>query len=171
MFPSSFHVLLLSSLLSAFLSRTTTALMTPTAIQDRSFSTSLHQRTLPSALFSSSVVVDDAPTRSIPTSPASTRPGHGHLDRQRTQRTTNYDQQLWEVKVYNDNINTHEWVARCLVMVVAQTEWQAYQTTKLAHQQGEACLGIWEQELAQRYVEGLSQQGIVVDMFPVNDFQ
>ena len=28
-----------------------------------------------------------------------------------------------------------------------------------------------EQELAQRFVEGLSQQGLVVDMFPVNDFQ
>jgi ATP-dependent Clp protease adapter protein ClpS len=113
-----------------------------------------------------SSVVIDAPTKAVPSIP-STRPTR----EQQKSRSHNYEQHLWEVKVYNDNVNTHEWVARCLVMVVAQTEWQAYQTTKLAHQQGEACLGIWEQELAQRYVDGLSQQGLIVDMFPLGDLQ
>lgn len=144
--------------------------MTPTA-HPPALSSSFRQRIFSSAPSSSSVVVNDALTRALPTSVVTAKPIHEQQERRRTHRTTHYDQQLWEVKVYNDNINTHEWVARCLVMVVAQTEWQAYQTTKLAHQQGEACLGIWEQELAQRFVEGLSQQGLVVDMFPVNDFQ
>ncbi len=78
---------------------------------------------------------------------------------------------LWEVRVYNDNINTHEWVARCLVVIADATEWQAYQTTKAAHQEGDAFLGLYEKEIAEIYTEGLRQQGIIVRMFPVGDFQ
>lgn len=78
---------------------------------------------------------------------------------------------LWEIRVYNDEINTHEWVARCLVVVAGATEWEAYQTTKLAHQEGEAFLGLYEKEVAEFYTQGLAQQGITVRMFPVGDFQ
>lgn len=78
---------------------------------------------------------------------------------------------LWEVRVYNDEINTHEWVARCLVVVAGATEWQAYLTTKMAHQEGEAHLGLYEKEIAEVYTEGLREQGILVRMFPCGDFQ
>lgn len=78
---------------------------------------------------------------------------------------------LWEIRVYNDEINTHEWVARCLVVVAGATEWEAYQTTKIAHREGEAFLGLYEKEVAEFYTAGLSQQGITARMFPVGDFQ
>jgi len=78
---------------------------------------------------------------------------------------------LWEIRVYNDEINTHEWVARCLVVVAGATEWEAYLTTKIAHQEGEAHLGLYEKEVAEYYTQGLGQQGITVRMFPVGDFQ
>lgn len=78
---------------------------------------------------------------------------------------------LWEVRLYNDKYNTHEWVARCLVVVAGTSEWQAYLTTKQAHTEGEAFLGLYEKEIAELYTEGLREQGIIVRMFPVGDFQ
>jgi ATP-dependent Clp protease adapter protein ClpS len=78
---------------------------------------------------------------------------------------------LWEVRLMNDKFNTHEWVARCLVVVVGTTEWQAYKTTKQAHTEGEAFLGLYEKEIAELYTQGLREQGLVVRMLPVSDFQ
>lgn len=123
------------------------------------------------------VVIEAPITKTIPTTtpiiPTRTQPDEKRTTRRSHDSNQNRreEEDLWEVKVYNDNINTHEWVARCLVVVASQSEWQAYQTTKLAHLHGEACLGVWEQELAQRYVDGLRMEGIVVDMFPIQDFQ
>lgn len=95
------------------------------------------------------------------------------IDPSKQQRKQHSDktEDLWEVRVYNDEINTHEWVARCLVVVTGASEWQAYLTTKQAHQEGDAFLGLFEKEIAELYTEGLQEQGIVVRMFPVGDFQ
>jgi ATP-dependent Clp protease adapter protein ClpS len=143
--------------------------MTPSRYYMVSPSASI-RRIPPSSLTMSTVVVDNAPAK-ISTTTKTTAPSRTQQQK-RSHSDSNFDNyNLWQVKVYNDNINTHEWVARCLVVVAAQSEWQAYQITKMAHQQGEACLGIWEKELAERYVQGLSQEGLIVDMFPLEDFQ
>jgi ATP-dependent Clp protease adapter protein ClpS len=79
---------------------------------------------------------------------------------------------LWEeVRLLNDKFSTHEWVARCLNVVVGTSEWQAYLTTKQAHREGEAFWGLDDKEIAELYTKGLGEQGIVVCMFPVGDFQ
>lgn len=78
---------------------------------------------------------------------------------------------LWEIRIYNDQINTHEWVAKCLVIITGASEWLAYQTTNQAHQEGEALLGLFEREVAELFTSRLLKEGIVVRMFPVNDFQ
>jgi len=168
MFHSSngFLLFLLNGLLIASSFRSTSALLTPVPTSTQ------HRSNLALSMSRSSSTVEERvtirdPTTTIPLTIQPTREDSMER-RKRNQGAEKYEEQLWEVKVYNDNVNTHEWVARCLVLIVAQTEWQAYQTTKMAHQQGEACLGVWEKELASRYVDGLVQQGLVVDMFPVH---
>lgn len=106
--------------------------------------------------------------------PAVATPHQQRQRQQQQQQQKSYEDRtddLWEVRVYNDNVNTHEWVAKCLVLVAGATELQAYQTTRVAHQEGDAFLGLYEKEVAEFYTEGLCQQGIIVQMFPVGDFQ
>ena len=107
-----------------------------------------------------------------PDAPAVARPAR-IIDpsKQHSNERRDKTEDLWEVRVYNDEVNTHEWVARCLVVVAGASEWQAYLTTKQAHLEGHAFLGLYEKEIAEVYTEGLQAQGIVVKMFPVGDFQ
>ena len=70
--------------------------------------------------------------------------------------------------MYNDEVNTHEWVTRCLVLIAGVTEWRAYQTTKKAHLEGQALLGLYEKEVAEHYTDGLRDEGLVVQMFPIS---
>ena len=77
--------------------------------------------------------------------------------------------EAWEVRIYNDGLNTREHVARSLVQVTGMSEISAYQTMMQAHQNGIAVVGRYFFEIAEMYQEALRKQGIVCDIVPVEE--
>ena len=77
--------------------------------------------------------------------------------------------EAWEVRIYNDGLNTREHVARSLVQVTGMTEISAYQTMMQAHQNGIAVVGRYFFEIAEMYQDALRKQGIVCDIIPVEE--
>ena len=75
----------------------------------------------------------------------------------------------WEVRIYNDGMNTREHVARSLVQVTGLSEIRAYQTMMRAHQDGIASVGTWCFEVAEMYNDGLQKNGIISDIVPVDE--
>jgi ATP-dependent Clp protease adapter protein ClpS len=75
----------------------------------------------------------------------------------------------WEVRIYNDGMNTREHVSRALVQVTGMSEMGAYQTMMQAHQNGIAVVGRWVYEIAEMYHDALKQNGIVCDLVPVEE--
>lgn len=105
--------------------------------------------------------------------------GPAVLDRPEVQRKERADEptkqrkgmgsEAWEVRIYNDGLNTREHVARSLVQVTGMTEVVAYQTMMQAHQNGIAVVGRWVYEVAEMYHEALRKNGIVCDIVPVEE--
>jgi ATP-dependent Clp protease adapter protein ClpS len=79
------------------------------------------------------------------------------------------DGEAWEVRIYNDGLNTREHVARSLVQVTGLSELQAYQTMMHAHYNGIAVVGQWVYEIAEMFHDALKKKGIVCDLVPVGD--
>jgi ATP-dependent Clp protease adapter protein ClpS len=82
-------------------------------------------------------------------------------------RDTNRDREPdgdYILRIYNDNINTREYVAVCLVQVVGLCESRAFYTMQQAHQNGIAKVGEYNQEVAECYEEQLNEKGIVCDV-------
>ena len=77
--------------------------------------------------------------------------------------------EAWEVRIYNDGLNTREHVARSLVQVTGMSEISAYQTMMQAHQNGIAVVGRYFFEIAEMYQDALRKQGIVCDIVPVEE--
>jgi ATP-dependent Clp protease adaptor protein ClpS len=77
--------------------------------------------------------------------------------------------EAWEVRIYNDGMNTREHVARALVQVTGMSENGAYQTMMQAHQNGIAVVGRWVYEIAEMYHDALKKNGIVCDLVPVEE--
>jgi ATP-dependent Clp protease adapter protein ClpS len=75
----------------------------------------------------------------------------------------------WEVRIYNDGMNTREFVARCLVQYAGLGESAAYQTMMQAHQNGIAVVGRYVYELAEMYHDALKHNGIICDLIPVDN--
>ena len=77
--------------------------------------------------------------------------------------------EAWEVRIYNDGMNTREFVARCLVQITGLSEVAAYQTMMQAHQNGIAVVGRYVYERAEMYYDALKKNGIVCDLVPVDE--
>jgi ATP-dependent Clp protease adaptor protein ClpS len=105
--------------------------------------------------------------------------GPAVLDRPETERKTRTDDPVkerkdaggkaWEVRIYNDGLNTREHVARSLVQVTGMSESDAYNTMMQAHQNGIAVVGVWVYEIAEMYHDALRKQGILCDLVPVDE--
>lgn len=105
--------------------------------------------------------------------------GPAVLDRPEIQRKSSSDSpvkerspaggETWEVRIYNDGMNTREHVSRSLVQITGVSELTAYQTMMQAHQNGIAAVGRWCFEIAEMYNEGLRQNGIISDIAPVDE--
>ena len=76
--------------------------------------------------------------------------------------------EAWEVRIYNDGVNTREFVARCLVQVAGLSEMAAYQTMMTAHHNGLAVVGRYPYERAEMYHEALKTNGILCDLVEVD---
>ena len=94
------------------------------------------------------------------------RPATDQDNRKQKSRT---GAEAWEVRIYNDGMNTREHVARSLVQVTGVSEFSAYQTMMQAHQNGIAVVGRWCLEVAELFHEGLEKQGIISDIVPVEE--
>lgn len=81
----------------------------------------------------------------------------------------NTGSEAWEIRIYNDGKNTREFVARCLVQIVAHTEHTAYTVMMQAHQNGIAVVGRYVYEVAEMYYGALKKNGIVCDLVPVEE--
>lgn len=77
--------------------------------------------------------------------------------------------EAWEVRIYNDGLNTREHVARSLVQVTGMSEISAFQTMMQAHQNGMAVVGRWVYEVAEMYYDALKKNGIICDIVPVEE--
>jgi len=111
-----------------------------------------------SAVIASGPAVLDRPTtieKEKVEKPVKQRKGVGH--------------EAWEVRIYNDGLNTREHVARSLVQVTGISEMGAYETMMQAHQTGIAVVGRWVYEIAEMYHEALRKNGIVCDIVPVEE--
>jgi ATP-dependent Clp protease adapter protein ClpS len=87
----------------------------------------------------------------------------------RSQRRQRQGNEAWEVRIYNDGLNTREHVARSLVQITGMSEINAYQTMMQAHQNGLAVVGRYVYEIAEMYHDALRKQGIVTDLVPVDE--
>ena len=74
-----------------------------------------------------------------------------------------------QVRLFNDPLNKREYVARCLTELVGLSDGLAYQVMMQAHQFGLAAIIRCHQERAELYRDTLLEQGLVVDMVPVDD--
>merc|ERR1711884_87994 len=89
--------------------------------------------------------------------------------KQNKNREKNRDDEQWKLRLYDDEVNTRERVARVVVQVTGSSESDAFRIMMHAHKTGVAivndrlCF-----EVAETYNEGLRKQGLVSDIVPVN---
>mmetsp|Transcript_140 Transcript_140/g.327 ORF Transcript_140/g.327 Transcript_140/m.327 type:complete len:167 (+) Transcript_140:210-710(+) len=91
------------------------------------------------------------------------------IERQKQEKPDSTDREMdpngdWILRIYNDNINTREYVAVCLVQIVGVCETRAYHTMQDAHHNGIAKVGEYNQEVAECYEEQLNERGIMCDV-------
>eukprot|EP01083_Nonionella_stella_P040816 110641_1 len=116
----------------------------------------------PTPLQAISATVIDAPGSIVIDRPAT-------IEQETQKKTDSTDNEMepngdWILRIYNDNINTREYVAVCLVQVVGLCESQAYFTMQDAHHNGIAKVGEYNQEVAECYEEQLNERGIMCDV-------
>ena len=127
------------------------------------------------AAASSTIVIEREDTVIFPAGPAvlerpTTIERRHNVDRVPSkQERRGQGSEAWEVRIYNDGLNTREHVARSLVQVTGLSELQAYQTMMQAHQNGIAAVGRWVYEVAEMYHDALKKKGIVCDIIPVDE--
>mmetsp|Transcript_10341 Transcript_10341/g.22165 ORF Transcript_10341/g.22165 Transcript_10341/m.22165 type:complete len:175 (-) Transcript_10341:171-695(-) len=73
----------------------------------------------------------------------------------------------WLLKLFDDSKNTRGYISRCLTQVVGLSESEAFYTMENAHMSGSATVGVFREEMAECYKEGLLKSGIDCDIFPV----
>ena len=75
----------------------------------------------------------------------------------------------WEVRLWNDPFNKREFVARCLATVCGKSDTESFQIMMHAHQHGMGVIGRYQFEIAELYHNSLREQGLMIDMVPVDD--
>jgi ATP-dependent Clp protease adaptor protein ClpS len=79
------------------------------------------------------------------------------------------DDETWEVRLYNDGLNTREHVSKSLVYVTGLSEYQAYSIMMQAHHTGMAIIGQYYYEIAEMFHDALKLEGIICDIVPVTN--
>jgi len=75
----------------------------------------------------------------------------------------------FQVRLYNDPFNKREFVARCLVEICGKNDGEAFAVMMEAHNNGKGVIGRYMFEQAETYLTSLKEQGLMVDMVPVED--
>lgn len=167
--PFLSFVLFLLSILGGCVAFHSKASLFLTSIPSSSKGVEVEAVTSPAVIEKGATVIKKRKKRSaILESPATERRRRNSADQSVRDRRNDGDM-TWEVRIYNDGMNTREHVARSLVQITGMTEIIAYQTMMQAHQNGMACVGRFCFEVAEMYKEGLRKQGIVSDIVPVDE--
>mmetsp|Transcript_107116 Transcript_107116/g.309792 ORF Transcript_107116/g.309792 Transcript_107116/m.309792 type:complete len:151 (-) Transcript_107116:105-557(-) len=113
------------------------------------------------------------------TAPSSTSIYSTVLDRPKTIENTDIDKDTekssklggegWEIRLFNDPFNKREFVARCLSQVCGKSDTESYQIMMQAHNHGMGVVGRYQFEIAELYHGSLQENGLMVDMVPVDD--
>lgn len=95
------------------------------------------------------------------------------IEKVQDDEATKEDQQSgsegWEIRLYNDPFNKREFVARCLATICGKSDTESYQIMMEAHNNGMGIIGRYRFELAELYHNSLRENGLMVDMVPVDD--
>ena len=92
--------------------------------------------------------------------------------KQQTHEKYDNDSMMWELKIYNDKVNTREIVAHALIKVITElSESVAFQTMQQSHQTGSSIVGTYHFEMAEMYNEGLRHKGLISEITPVGKNQ
>ncbi len=127
--------------------------------------------------FTSPFVTTRQSSHSVPTSRIFSGPAV--LDRPETIEITDVEKntekqekiggEAWEIRLYNDPFNKREFVARCLAEVCGKSDTESYQIMMEAHRNGMGLVGRYNFEIAELYHGSLKENGLMVDMIPVDD--
>jgi len=74
-----------------------------------------------------------------------------------------------EIRLYNDPYNKREFVAMCLTTVCGKTDSESFQIMMEAHNNGMGVIGRYNLERAELYHSSLKENGLLVDMVPVDE--
>ena len=74
-----------------------------------------------------------------------------------------------ELLLFDDPVNTREYVSRVLCTKVALSEGEAYDCMMTAHQAGMAIVGVYQFEVAENYCTQMKESGLVAAVKPVGD--
>ena len=74
-----------------------------------------------------------------------------------------------ELLLFDDPVNTREYVSRVLCTKVALSEGEAYDCMMTAHQAGMAVVGVYQFEVAENYCTQMKESGLVAAVKPVGD--
>lgn len=72
----------------------------------------------------------------------------------------------YQVLLFNDPVNTKEFVSRALMTLAGLDEGEAYECMMQAHKNGMGLVGIWAQEEAEIITKQLESAGLMVTMSP-----
>jgi len=87
---------------------------------------------------------------------------------QQTNEKYDNDSMMWELKIYNDKVNTREIVAHSLIKVITElSESVAFQIMQQSHKTGSSIVGKYHFEMAEMYNEGLRNKGLISEITPV----
>mmetsp|Transcript_43104 Transcript_43104/g.85557 ORF Transcript_43104/g.85557 Transcript_43104/m.85557 type:complete len:157 (+) Transcript_43104:121-591(+) len=86
-----------------------------------------------------------------------------------TQRENKLGGEGWEIRLFNDPFNKREFVARCLATICGKSDTESYQIMMEAHKNGMGVVGRYQFEIAELYYNSLRENGLFVDMIPVDD--
>ena len=86
-----------------------------------------------------------------------------------TEKDSRFDAGGWEIRLYNDPFNKREFVARCLATICGKSDSESYQIMMQAHNNGMGVVGRYMFEVAELYYGSLQENGLLVDMVPVEE--
>ena len=75
----------------------------------------------------------------------------------------------WLLKLNDDSVNKRSYVCRCLVQIAKLSEEDSYHKTMQAHLHGEAIIGEYCREHAEYFKEALTNSGLTIEIFPVDE--
>jgi ATP-dependent Clp protease adapter protein ClpS len=166
-------MIMASSTCSAFTMTTTTIMPQPTSKES---STAFVAVTMRPSRMTSTVMVSSSPWSGEGGSgPAVLDPPTKTIEKvvvdedQKIQQDEKVNTPGWEIRLFNDPFNKREFVARCLAEVCGKSDTESFQIMMQAHKHGMGIVGRYMFEIAELYYCSLREQGLMVDMVPVDD--